>query len=215
MHEILRGKVEHCGEGTPKHQRLLASPSCPGCHPQPQTFLGPTMPISRAEMDQLSKCATRSWCWEDSEGFLEAVTLSRALKSLFIHSLNEYRRPLCTRPLGPCGLVLPISAKLLGSLSPRVRRLNNHYWVQGLDKDPYSLRLTPVSARAGARMANSHYGPSLHTAGARLATARSAAPVAARAGGRARTTSPSMPPAAPERGEARLGESELHSKYLY
>lgn len=66
-------------------------------------------------------------------------------------------------------------------------------------------------------MSSSHYGPSLHTVGARLATAQSAAPVVqrGRAGGRAWTTSPSMPPAAPERSEARLGESELHSKYLY
>lgn len=35
-----------------------------------------------------------------SEGFLEAVFLSRVLEGRFIYSLNEYRRLLCARLWG-------------------------------------------------------------------------------------------------------------------
>lgn len=129
----------------------------------------------------------RSGRWGDSEGFLEAVTLSRALKRRFLHSLNEYRRLLCTSPSGPCDIVLPIYAKIakapLSKGVPTQQRDANHIGIQGLDKDPCGLRLlTPVSARAGARVPMSHHRPLLHTVGARLVTARPAAPVGERAG---------------------------------
>lgn len=125
--------------------------------------------------------------WGDSEGFLEAVTFSRALKRRLLHSLKEYRHLLCTRPSGPCGLGLPICAKIpsgpLSKGAPTQQRDANHIGVQGPDKTPWGLRLlTLVSARAGVRVPSSHHGSHLHTVGARLAKARPAAPVGARAG---------------------------------
>lgn len=174
-----------------------------------------TLPNSSPERDPLPKCGMRSGHWGDSEGFLEAVTLSRALKRRSLHSLNEYRHLLCTRSSGPCGLVLPTCTKIarasLPKGAPTQQRDANHIAVQGLYKDPCGLRLlTPVSTRAGARVPSSRQGPLLHT---RCPEGDSSARSPRWSAGGRGLHLPACPPR--PRSEARLSESEPHSKYLY
>lgn len=99
----------------------LACPSRVSFLPNPRNCSGLlcTRPSARPGWDPLPKCAMRSGCWGDSEGFLEAVISSRVLKGKFIYSLNEYRRLLFARSLGPRGIVLLICAKTAGTLFPK------------------------------------------------------------------------------------------------